>query len=163
MSDGKTHAQATTALIFPTAVSAMLLYPSDPFSAFAIGAIGCATGLIVDPDLDLDDITRGEWQMIKKLWIVGMLWVALWYPYAWLIPHRSPLSHWPLIGTAGRVGYLLGWLWLVGLIVGISVPVGAIMQQPLFVVWFGGLAVADTAHWLMDVISTKYRRLIKWL
>lgn len=163
MSDGKTHAQATTALIFPTAVSAMLLYPSDPFSAFAIGAIGCATGLIIDPDLDLDDITRSEWQMIKRLWIVGMLWVALWYPYAWLIPHRSPLSHWPLLGTAGRVGYLFGWLWLAGAIVGISVPVWAIMQQPLFVVWFGGLVVADTAHWLMDVISTKYRRLIKWL
>jgi uncharacterized metal-binding protein len=161
MSDGKTHAQATTALIFPVAMASLLLYPSDPFTAMAAGAIGCATGLIIDPDLDLDDITRSEWQMIKKLWIFGMLWVTLWYPYAWLIPHRSPLSHWPIIGTAGRVGYLLGWLWLLGAIAGVSVPVLAIVSQPLFMIWFGGLAVADMAHFIMDVVSSKIKRIRK--
>ena len=161
MSDGKTHATATTALIFPVAMASLLLHPSDPFSAMAAGAIGCATGLIIDPDLDIDDITRSEWQMIKKLWIVGMLWVTLWYPYAWLIPHRSPLSHWPLLGTAGRVLYLLLWVKLIGAILGGSVGILAIVGQPLFLIWFYGLAVADTAHFIMDVVSSWQKRVLK--
>ena len=161
MSDGKTHATATTALIFPVAMASLLLHPSDPFSAMAAGAIGCATGLIIDPDLDIDDITRSEWQMIKKLWIVGMLWVTLWYPYAWLIPHRSPLSHWPLLGTAGRVLYLLLWIKLLGMILDVPVPIQLIVTNSLFMIWFYGLAVADTAHFIMDVVSSKMKRIRK--
>ena len=161
MSDGKTHAQATMGLIIPTMTASMLIYPDDPLSAAIVGGIGCATGLIIDPDLDVDGITMSEWQMIKRLWIVGMLWVVLWYPYAWLIPHRSPFSHWPILGTFGRVLYLLGWLKLLGAILGISVPVLVIVQQPLFMIWFGGLAVADTAHFIMDVLSSKIKRIRK--
>ena len=31
---------------------------------------------------------------------------AIWIPYQSLVRHRSPWSHWPLIGTAGRLAYL---------------------------------------------------------
>lgn len=160
MSTGKQHAQATTALVFPVAVSSLFLLPHDPLSGAITGAVGCLTGLIIDPDLDIENITRSEWQMIKKLWIVGMLWVALWYPYARAIPHRSPLSHWPLLGTAGRVLYLLLLAKLAGAILGVPVGILAIVQQPLFQVWFYGLAVADTVHFIMDVVSTKLKRVI---
>ena len=130
MSDGKTHATATTALVFPVAMTSMLLMPHDPLSGAIIGGIGCLTGLIIDPDLDIENITRSEWQVIKRFWIFGMLWVVFWYPYARAIPHRSPLSHWPLIGTAGRVFYLLLWVKLLGVILGGSVGIVAIVSQP---------------------------------
>lgn len=161
MSTGKQHATATTALIFPVTAVSLLLHPADPFSSAVAGAIGCATGLIIDPDLDIDGITISEWKMIKRLWIFGMLWVMLWYPYAWAIPHRSPLSHWPLIGTAGRVLYLLCLIKLIGAILGVSVGILGIVSLPLFQVWFFGLAVADTAHFLMDVFSSKWKRMRK--
>lgn len=164
MSDGKTHAQATVALIFPVTAVSLLLMPDDPFSGAIAGAIGCATGLIIEPDLDVDTITASEWRMIKRFWIFGMAWVMLWYPYAWAIPHRSPFSHWPIVGTVGRVLYLLCLIKLLGEILGLSVPILAIIDQPLFQMWFFGLAVADTAHFIMDVASSKYRRLIKrWI
>lgn len=161
MSDGKTHATVTTALIFPVTAVSLLLMPDDPFSGAMAGAIGCATGLIIDPDLDVDTITVSEWRMIKRFWIFGMLWVVIWYPYAWAIPHRSPLSHWPLIGTAGRVLYLLCLIKLTGAILGISVGILGIISLPLFQVWFFGLVVADTAHFLMDVFSSKWKRIRK--
>ena len=121
------------------------------------------TGLVIDPDLDIENITRSEWQVIKRFWIFGMLWVAFWYPYARAIPHRSPLSHWPLLGTVGRVLYLMLWVKLIGAILGGSVGIVAIVSQPLFMIWFYGLAVADTAHFIMDVVSSKMKRIRKWV
>ena len=159
MSDGKTHATATTALIFPVAMTSMLLMPHDPLSGAIVGGIGCLTGLIIDPDLDIENITRSEWQVIKRFWIFGMLWVVFWYPYARAIPHRSPLSHWPLVGTAGRVLYLLLWIKLLGMILDVPVPIQLIVTNSLFMIWFYGLAVADTAHFIMDVVSSKIKRI----
>ena len=198
MSDGKTHATATTALVFPVAMTSMLLMPHDPLSGAIIGGLGCLTGLIIDPDLDIENITRSEWQVIKRFWIFGMLWVVFWYPYAraiphrsplshwpllgtagrvlylllWVafwypyaraIPHRSPLSHWPLVGTAGRVLYLLLWIKLLGMILDVPVPIQLIVTNSLFMIWFYGLAVADTAHFIMDVVSSKMKRIRKWV
>ena len=161
MSSGKTHATATTALVFPVAMTSMLLMPHDPLSGAIIGGLGCLTGLVIDPDLDIENITRSEWQVIKRFWIFGMLWVAFWYPYARAIPHRSPLSHWPLLGTAGRVFYLLLWVKLLGVILGVPVPIQLIVTNSLFMIWFYGLAVADTAHFIMDVVSSKIKRIRK--
>ena len=161
MSDGKTHATATTALVFPVAMTSMLLMPHDPLSGAIVGGLGCLTGLIIDPDLDIENITRSEWQVIKRFWIFGMLWIVFWYPYARAIPHRSPLSHWPLLGTVGRVLYLMLWVKLIGAILGGSVGIVAIVSQPLFMIWFYGLAVADTAHFIMDVVSSKMKSIRK--
>jgi len=36
---------------------------------------------------------------------LSLLWFHLWTPYALLLTHRG-LSHWPIIGTLSRVGYL---------------------------------------------------------
>jgi len=158
MSSGKTHGRATLLLVAPVAIASVIIFPTDPLLAAVIGATGCATGLVIDPDLDIESITMSEWRMIKKLWIFGMLWVAFWYPYAMLIPHRSPLSHWPILGTAGRVSYLFVWVKITAVMFGCSLPILTIVNQPVFMIWFFGLAIADTAHFVMDVISSGLKR-----
>lgn len=40
---------------------------------------------------------------------VNRAWFYLWQPYAWALTHRG-ISHWPVLGTTTRLGYL--WLWL---------------------------------------------------
>ena len=46
---------------------------------------------------------------------------GLWWPYRKLIPHRSLFSHGPLIGTALRLAYLMGWA---GLLLMLLQPLG---------------------------------------
>jgi uncharacterized metal-binding protein len=72
----------------------------------------------------------------------------LWYPYARLCKHRSVISHFPFIGTAGRLLYMAIF------------PAIAIYffkwQPPQFprtpaLLAIGGLCASDILHWAMDV------------
>jgi uncharacterized metal-binding protein len=120
----------------------------------------------VSPDLDQEGYSALEIEAVRALGPLGYLWLALWWPYAKLIPHRSFWSHGLLVGTAGR----LLWLFLVcpvlvglageptSLVEGIVVAlrVRAALRPPDFRLpfWQGavaGLAVSDTAHGVMDV------------
>ena len=73
-------------------------------------AAGCAVGLVVTPDLDVRQRSTHSETIMRHSGgcLGGVLWSLLWLPYAYLIPrHRRPLSHWPVIGTALRLLYLL--------------------------------------------------------
>lgn len=102
MSSGKQHDKATRKLSLLLLTMAGLSYPVAGSIALAMlfgwGAAGAYAGLWVNPDLDLKGNARARW---RKL---GLGW--LWIPYDRLIRHRSPLSHGPIIGTAGRLAYL---------------------------------------------------------
>jgi uncharacterized metal-binding protein len=115
MSTGEVHAFATAA-----AGGAMLplLYfvGHAPLAQAACFAGGCLAGLVIDPDLDMRHFTYAE--DVVRSSVGGLLagvWYGLWWPYTRLIPrHRHPLSHFPIVGTLGRVLYLLlvfGLLW----------------------------------------------------
>lgn len=109
-------------------------------------AAGCIAGIPLTPDLDQETISSSEYSIIKWTMGLGFLWAMLWYPYARLLKHRSPLSHWPLLGTAGRLFYL-------GLFVAVAMALGwTLPQWPLDLIgWgIGGLVLSDTAHWLLD-------------
>jgi uncharacterized metal-binding protein len=73
-----------------------------------LAMIGIAAAILGDlflsPDLD-----NGSGSRAYRMW--GPL-RFLWYPYMRALPHRSAVSHWPVIGTAGRLLYLgaLGYL-----------------------------------------------------
>jgi len=155
VSSGRAHARATMLLVIPAGLLAASVLDGDAVSNVIAGAVGCLTGRIIEPDLDVDGITQSEWKMIKRFWIFGMLWVTLWYPYAWAIPHRSPFSHFPLLGTAGRVFYLMVVVTAVSAVLRAPVPILDIVAHPLFYPWFVGLALADTAHFLMDVVPSR--------
>jgi uncharacterized metal-binding protein len=132
----------------------------------------------VSPDLDQEGYSALEIEAVRALGPLGYLWLALWWPYAKLIPHRSFWSHGPLVGTAGR----LLWLFLVcPVLVGLAAGAGLVLfkvlaREPTSLVegivaalrvraalrppdfrlpfWQGavaGLAVSDAAHGGMDV------------
>ncbi|WP_370455492.1 DUF2227 family putative metal-binding protein [Synechococcus sp. RSCCF101] len=56
-------------------------------------------GLWLSPDLDTRSRALRRWGPLG--WI--------WWPYRRLLPHRSPISHAPLLGTAGRLLLLIVW------------------------------------------------------
>ena len=162
MSSGKAHAAATKLLTLPAAVVAAQILPGQPLVVAVGSALGCLSGLLVEPDLDVDDITKSEWRVIKRLWVFGMLWVAFWYPYARLIPHRSPLSHFPVLGTGIRLLYMWGMFALIISLLKLPgqwlVAVADFVDGPLFVPWLFGLVVSDTGHYVMDKLSTAIKR-----
>lgn len=179
MPSGKTHAVAT---VLAAGVTGPLvyLYTGSGLGASIVFSLGCVSGLFLSPDLDVRTGSLSFSLMRRSLRrlrgagpVLAFLWQWFWQPYARLIPrHRHPLSHFPLLGTAGRLLYLflvagaLYWmaqsLWLfaggifllaTGRSAG-SLPdlpgLFSLMVQPLFWWWVGGLALVDTLHTLMD-------------
>ena len=150
MPSGIVHAKMSLLLAVPCAGMALgagsAMAPREAVLHAASAALGCVAGIFLTPDLDQEGLSSSESWVIKATLGLGFLWVMLWYPYARLCKHRAPISHWPLLGTAGRLAYL-------GLFVGLAVAFGwrppNVPTLPL--AWaITGLAISDAAHWLMD-------------
>lgn len=143
--DGVTHARASAALAATGGIVVTAI--TGDLKAGASFACGCALGVMMTPDLDQEGIGKGEWKLIQASLGVGFLWVWLWYPYARAIKHRSFLSHAPLVGTAGRLIYLLCLptaLWLAGKISLEWIPIWICLWA------IAGLVVSDIGHWVLD-------------
>ena len=70
------------------------------------GASHFLGGYWLSPDLDIKSRPFLRWGVLKIIWL----------PYQRLIPHRSPLSHAPVLGSLLRLAYLAAWLfplWLI--------------------------------------------------
>jgi uncharacterized metal-binding protein len=151
--DGKAHAAASVVLAVPSALVALGV-TGDQRIAGAV-ALGCAAGVPMTPDLDQEGIGWIEWQMVRWTFGLGFLWLMAWYGYAKILPHRHPLSHAPVIGTAIRVAWLALWvLALDRLVIGYDV-LGWLATVPAGV-WLGafvGLCVSDAAHLAMDAVG----------
>jgi uncharacterized metal-binding protein len=89
---------------------------------------------------------------------LGGLWISLWWPYAWLIKHRSPISHAPILGTVVRLLYTWGIVLAANLFLGFSVDWVAFWTHPVAIGTVWGLLVSDVAHWWMDVRSSRRKR-----
>ena len=118
-------------------------------------ASGVAVGLLVSPDLDLNNGNVSD-SMIRKVFPPAQtVWRLAWSPYSKLVPHRHPISHFPFLGTVLRIGYLLG-------VVNVFSVVTYLVMK-----WFGlddsvsviffwnwsfvfGLCHADIVHWAVD-------------
>jgi len=165
MADGKTHALGTETLaVLLFAAEATLgrvaggaLGPTLLYSA-ALGG-GAMLGLFLTPDLDVNAGSISE-EEVREISPVGEnLWWIYWYPYRLILPHRSPLSHWPIIGTLGRLLYLTIPYWAgLGVTYFLDPSIFNWLAQtgmelilvPLFRVALLGLAGADLLHFFMD-------------
>ncbi len=153
MATGKAHA-ITTVLAAGVFGPSLHLLAHVPLVESLCFTGGCMAGLLVNPDLDMRRFTHAE-EVVKKSFgrVLAGLWFVLWWPYARLVPsHRHPLSHFPLVGTFGRVLYLgLAFLLL-------RIPLGLLapLSLPLSSGWLwwtlAGLATADALHTLLDLI-----------
>lgn len=113
-------------------------------------ALGCLSGIFLTPDLDQETRSMSESILIHRTFGIGYLWLLLWFPYAKLIKHRSPLSHFPLLGTAIRLLYLALWLC-------IPAYFGYRLSAPSPEIWallgwsVVGLALSDVGHYIFDL------------
>lgn len=142
MASGKTHAAMTLL------GSASLVAGAWKEPQLMISAVGCLFGVLFSPDLDQDGVTLSEGMLLRRSLIIGVPWFLYWWPYAKLIPHRHWLSHFPVVGTLGRLLYFAPVLWLFwhfGLRGHLPEPV--VQMLPWLVL---GLAVSDALHWLLD-------------
>ena len=155
MASGKTHDRASRLSAFTAAGAVPLAWPElalqlglsgDPKTMIAATTgvfVGGMAGLILSPDLDLVNKNNGGCMALNFWRAIGL--ARYWRLYGTL-PHHSPISHWPLLGTLSRLFYTLPqW----------GLPVWALMPfTETQLVFIGAaivnLAVADTVHWILD-------------
>jgi uncharacterized metal-binding protein len=114
------------------------------------------SGLMFGPDLDIYSRQYQRWGPLRWIWL----------PYRRHLRHRSFWSHGPLVGTAGRVLYLLAWLGLGGVAIALVGAIGAyflsrlpdwhqVLQQCVNSgsQWAGQSLQQDFSHWLAVLIG----------
>ncbi len=165
MADGRTHTLATRTLavfLFSGQVVRGLYQGYSTHDIFLTSialTVGVAGGLFLTPDLDVDAGSISE-QEVRNVSPLGEnLWWIYWFPYRKLIHHRSPLSHWPVIGTIGRLFYLsIPYLIVLAVSYYLSLPwftslkdAGLwLLESPVYRIAVLGLASSDTLHFFMD-------------
>jgi uncharacterized metal-binding protein len=115
---------------------------------------GTLMGLLVTPDLDIDAGNISD-TMIRKVFPPAQwIWRILWTPYAKLISHRSPISHFPFLGTLFRIGYIFLLLNLFNLLFFFF---GNMFDTVSHFIWFWnwsfffGLCHVDICHYVADI------------
>ena len=143
MASGRAHALVSLVAAVPCGIAVGWL--TADIGAGVAATVGCASGIALSPDLDMaQEITESERLVIRHLWVAGWLWTLLFLPYGWLFKHRG-ISHWPIVGTLGRLLYL--YLFYLLLALWQSWPLSL---PPLAWPWAAGLAWSDFLHWVLD-------------
>ncbi len=116
---------------------------------------GTAMGIFIHPDWDYAE-ARGVLAELGPLRYLVK-------PYGLLVPHRHWFSHLPVVGTLGRVLYIMLPLLLLGFGFPGGNPIPALLRNRYF--WFGllGLSLADTLHFVLDMVQTGFKRFIRQL
>ncbi len=97
-------------------------------------------GYLLSPDLDIRSHVFKRWGVLRVIWL----------PYQKAIPHRSPLSHAPVVGSVIRLLYLAAWLtpfWL--LFPGLAEVQWAITWQKA-IAFAAGVELSALNHLLLD-------------
>lgn len=168
MPDGRTHDELTLVVgAFLAPISYGLLFGDDVARTAVFIGSHVVSGLLFSDDLDTHSIEYRRWRLLGPLW----------WPYQKLIPHRSWLSHGPIIGPALRILYfaalcsLIAWLLL--LAVGLVAPVNAgglvvgglagvvrfLAAHPEWTtIAFAGFALGGLTHSVADWLWSFWRR-----
>jgi uncharacterized metal-binding protein len=117
MAMGRAHDRATTLLALPFG---LLWGPALGLEGVVLASVlFLVGGLWLSPDLDTRSRAMARWGPLHLLW----------WPYRRLLRHRSLLSHSPLLGTGGRLAYLLTALALLRLLLEMG-PWGSLSLAP---------------------------------
>lgn len=118
--------------------------------------VGCMSGTLLSGDLDVDQGNISLY-LLRKIPVIGYflekLWWIYWWPYRKIIPHRSPISHWPIFSTLIREVLVL-WPYVVICLI-LSIPVS--ISWNWFWVFTIGLSISDLQHWAADLMSKEIR------
>lgn len=118
MATGRAHDRATVLLALPFG---LLWGPGLGAPGIAVASLAFLLGgLWLSPDLDTTSRATARWGPLRLLW----------WPYRRLLRHRSLVSHSPLLGSAGRLAYLLGALALLRLLLGAAPGLPPLLPPP---------------------------------
>lgn len=172
MPNARAHDSITFALI-PFTYLAAEMYWDDPMTSVIATVAMLFSGLMFGPDLDLDSKPYRRWGPLRYLW----------KPYQAALPHRSTLSHGPILGTVIRIAYFLIVFGLFGTTVlflrqryvyGVQTTWETefdLVKADLFAFWdqtdkqyfwaaFAGLWVGALAHTTADIVWSTIKRRI---
>lgn len=170
MPNARTH-DAITYAIIPFTYFATQIYWGDHLTSAIATVAMLFSGLMFGPDLDLDSKPYRRWGPLKFLW----------KPYQAALPHRSMLSHGPILGTIIRIVYFLIVFSLFAATVlyvrnryvnGAQTTWQAefdVIKADLFTIYnetdkqylwsvFGGLCVGALAHTAADIVWSAIKR-----
>lgn len=162
-SDGEAH----IALYLMSAAAMLIFVVVDPrLITMCLGSLFC---IFCNPDLDQDGLSSAETIFMRIPTVIGKgigitfcgLWMGLWGFYAAAIKHRSPLSHWPILGSSIRLVYLYVWILAASNLVYfvachafhvpfVWVQIPITLSVPL-VGFILGVFAGDTTHYLRDI------------
>jgi uncharacterized metal-binding protein len=140
MPGGKVHSAAT--LVTAGMTAPILYYRVVPTSEIALMTAGMLATLVINPDLDLNR---------KRPRGIAVVWWLFWWPYSKMVGHRSPISHFPIMGTIIRIIYIL----IPAIVILHKVAPGWV---PGLLIFTSGMIVSDTVHFVLDILSTGYKR-----
>lgn len=164
MSSGLVHNKVTFVASWPVSVVVAILTLNFWYAVVAM--LGCLSGIMFTPDLDLTITTRSEWLLIRRSKLIGYVWIIIWYPYAKFIPHRSWASHYPIISTFIRVVYFSVFLFVVVGLIRLMFPsvswylwfVWDNVSYKVYLSYLFGLVVSDTLHWFYDYFPKWHKK-----
>ena len=153
--DGKAHKISNVAAMVAMTGSALA------FSTFPVAGavlVGSYIGTVVTPDYDLDN--KLPRSLLTEIPIIRTLWRWFWLWYMKLVPHRSWVSHLPIISTFIRFLYMFLGISFLLLFVdwgfgGIFVTINQYMTPDLFVlalIAFLAWCIQDLIHYILDFI-----------
>ncbi len=149
MPSGRVHSAATVVLAAATAW--LSVRSGAPMPQVAAVSAGVLTGLVLTPDLDVDEGCYST-NIIRQTFgrTAARLWFLFWLPYSRLVPHRSYLSHMPILGTLIRLLYVVAIPLLVYMLA--DLPFRLPPLSPAWAWIAAGLALADILHYILDEI-----------
>jgi uncharacterized metal-binding protein len=167
MSSGRTHDKITL-ICLPICCGLSLLLTRSAEITLWIGGSFLFGGLMFGPDLDIRSNQYGRWGWFRWIWL----------PYRWAIPHRSILSHGPIVGTLFRLVYLSLWVGSIGLayilidrfwgrhtlnIWEVWRSIQPLLRQrlPWLLVIFVGLELGSMSHYVADFFSSLSKKIFK--
>lgn len=160
MASGKNHFIADVAINIASLPFAFV----DPL-AYVTGNL---LGTILTPDMDLPGTSFPERMTsnfikyvtgIKSKGVHNVI-LALSAVYAVLIPHRSWLSHLPIIGTLTRIGFLVGIWWVLMRVVGWPTSIAVNETSILtFLIWDFHTVI----HFVMDGGMIQFNGKLRYL
>ena len=115
MPSGRTH-DSITLWCLPLVAGISLERTQNPGLTLLVSGGFLFGGLMFGPDLDIYSQQFKRWGVLRWIWL----------PYQRSLRHRSVWSHAPIVGTLGRIGYLLAWLLGLGVLLILS---SAVLSQ----------------------------------
>jgi uncharacterized metal-binding protein len=159
MSAGCVHQRASIALAGGFLLGQLAF--GSPGIEYAIGSL---VGILISPDLDVDAGNISNTIIRNRLgtW-AERGWSLLWGVYRGSVKHGSPLSHFPVISTLARIGYLYLMLIIIPYGVMEIVAPGAWNIWDEFSWWIYrlvehwqlivGLMGSDLIHYVLDILT----------